>query len=183
MRVFWKHGYEGTSLPALTAAMRINRPSLYAAFGNKEALFFKALARYFERAGSFFGVALAEPTIRRVVERLLLGGADAYSSQRSPRGCFCIQGGVAGSADSEPVRKELIGRRLAAEAALRSRFERAIEERDLPLDANAATLARFVMTVLAGISIQATNGTHAAALRQIAELAAGAIFTDRPAEH
>ena len=80
MRVFWKFGYEGASLPALTKAMGINRPSMYAAFGNKEALFRKAVDRYVARAGDMFSGALAAPTAREAVERLwksAVGGCSA----------------------------------------------------------------------------------------------------------
>ena len=72
LQVFWRQGYEGTSLSDLTKATGLNRPSLYAAFGNKEALFRKALDRYAEQAGRFLRDAVNEPTARAVVERLLL---------------------------------------------------------------------------------------------------------------
>src|SRR6185503_15427259 len=73
LEVFWRKGYEGASLPDLTKAMKINRPSLYAAFGNKEALFRKAIDRYVERTMAHVGEALREPTARGVVERLFRG--------------------------------------------------------------------------------------------------------------
>src|SRR5436189_2868910 len=74
LEVFWRKGYEGASLPDLTRAMGINRPSLYAAFGSKEGLFRRALDRYAEGPAAYVGEALAEPTARAVAERLL-GGA------------------------------------------------------------------------------------------------------------
>ena len=73
MRVFWKHGYEGASLSELTEAMGINRPSLYAAFGDKESLFKKAVDRYMERGSAVWREALDQPTARQVVEHLLRG--------------------------------------------------------------------------------------------------------------
>src|SRR4051794_13410816 len=73
LMLFWRHGYEGTSLAALTEAMGINVPSLYAAFGNKEALFRKALDRYVQRPASYLPNALKEPTARRAVEQLFRG--------------------------------------------------------------------------------------------------------------
>src|SRR2546422_11461457 len=76
LRVFWEKGYEGTALSDLTEAMGINRPSLYAAFGNKEALFRKALDRYADGPASYVREALNEPTARAVVERLLRATAD-----------------------------------------------------------------------------------------------------------
>src|SRR3989441_4990422 len=80
LKVFWRKGYEGASLPDLTAAMGINRPSLYAAFGNKEALFKKAVERYSTGPAGFFSQALAQPTARAVVERLLKGGIDMVAN-------------------------------------------------------------------------------------------------------
>src|ERR1700736_6971256 len=79
MQVFWRQGYEGTSLSDLTKAMGINRPSLYAAFGNKEELFRKALDRYADRPTAFVRQSLAESTARKVVERLLLAAAGAQT--------------------------------------------------------------------------------------------------------
>ena len=71
--VFWRKGYEGTSLPDLTRAMRINRPSLYAAFGNKEELFKKAFERYRATYQGYIREALEKPTIREVIESSLRG--------------------------------------------------------------------------------------------------------------
>src|SRR6202521_5231707 len=71
--IFWRNGYEGASLPALTQALGINRPSLYAAFGNKEAVFRKAVERYERGPASYTHKALKKPTAREVVEALLKG--------------------------------------------------------------------------------------------------------------
>src|SRR5213078_1075921 len=79
LRVFWKKGYEGASLPDLTRAMGINRPSLYAALGNKAALFRKAMDRYQEGPARFVREALEEPTARRMAERLIRGGVALVS--------------------------------------------------------------------------------------------------------
>src|SRR5438046_8377791 len=86
LRVFWEKGYEGTSLSDLTGAMGINRPSLYAAFGNKEALFQKALDRYVDGPASFVLEALNESTARAVAERLLHESADMQADPCHPRG-------------------------------------------------------------------------------------------------
>src|SRR5215211_3297202 len=102
LKVFWKKGYEGASLPELTRAMGINRPSLYAAFGNKEGLFRKALDRYAEGPAAYVGEALAEPTARGVAERLLRGAAELLAGPRSPRGCLLVQGALACGEGAEP---------------------------------------------------------------------------------
>src|SRR5206468_5468727 len=87
LQVFWQKGYEGTSLSDLTRAMGINRPSLYAAFGNKEALFQKALDRYAGGPASYVREALNEPTARAVAERLLHESAEVQTDPRYPPGC------------------------------------------------------------------------------------------------
>src|SRR3954466_14672758 len=92
LKVFWRKGYEGATLPDLTRAMGINRPSLYAAFGSKEALFRKVIDRYVEGPASYVRAALAEPTARAVAERLLAGTIDVVTDRHNPRGCLIVQG-------------------------------------------------------------------------------------------
>ncbi len=171
LRVFWRKGYEGTTLPELTRAMGINRPSLYAAFGSKEALFRKALDRYAEGPAAGVRAALNEPTARAVAERLLDAAIDLVTDRRNPRGCLIVQGALACGAAAESVRKELIARRLASEAAIRVRFEHAIVDGDLPADARPADLARYVVTIIQGIAVQAASGASRAELRRIAAMA------------
>src|ERR1700725_458 len=92
LEVFWARGYEGATLPELTRAMRINRPSLYAAFGNKEQLFGKVLDRYMAGPVAYFGKALAAPRARDVVEQIFLGTAGMGDDPRIPAGCLMVQG-------------------------------------------------------------------------------------------
>jgi AcrR family transcriptional regulator len=167
LELFWRHGYEGTSLSDLTAAMGINRPSLYAAFGNKEALFRKALDRYAEARLAFTREALAEPTARAVVERLLLGSVDAQTPPRGPRGCLAVQGALACGPEAVAIQRELAARRAAGEAALRERLERAQREGDLLGDADPADLARFATTVMQGTAVQAAAGASRTQLRRV----------------
>src|ERR1700691_2548703 len=95
MREFWRKGFEGASLADLTKAMGINRPSLYAAFGDKEALFRKVLDRYADGPARYVREALQEPTARAVMERLLRGAAEISADRHSPRGCLMVQGALA----------------------------------------------------------------------------------------
>jgi AcrR family transcriptional regulator len=167
LQVFWSKGYEGTSLSDLTDAMGITRPSLYATFGNKEELFRKVLDRYEDVCMRFMREALEEKTSRRVVERLLYGSADMQTDPPHPPGCLGMNGALACSEDAEPIRQELIGRRIAGEAALRRRLEQAKAEGDLPKTADPAALARYVMTVAQGMAIQAASGARRADLHQV----------------
>src|SRR5881392_4244736 len=121
MHVFWAKGYEGASLSNLTRAMRINRPSLYAAFGNKEQLFRKVLDRYVDGPVAYFGKALAASKARDVVEEIFLGTARMAGDPRIPAGCLMVQGALA--CGDAPVRKEVAARRTAAELALRRRLQ------------------------------------------------------------
>jgi len=171
MHIFWAKGYEGASLSHLTRAMRINRPSLYAAFGNKEELFRKVLDRYIDGPLAYFAKALAAPKARDVVEQIFFGAAKMAGDPRIPAGCLMVQGALAVGNSAGSVRKEAAGRRAAGEIALRRRLQRAKREGDLPRNADPAELARYVMTVLRGMAVQGADGARPAQLRRVAQLA------------
>lgn len=168
LELFWQQGYEGTSLTELTAAMGINKPSLYAVFGNKEQLFARALDRYLAGPGAFAADALDEPTVRAVVERLVFGAVELTTGTDTPHGCLTVKGVHACGPDAKPVRDDAVRRRKAGEAALRRRFENAP---DLPRHANAATLAQLVHTLTDGIAVQAAAGRTREELQAVAQLA------------
>lgn len=170
MQVFWKKGYEGTSLPDLTEAMGINRPSLYAAFGNKEELFRKVVDRYVAGPASCMQRALQASTAREVVQRWLQGALE-MQTQGDNRGCLVVNGAIVGSDTSESIRQELIARRAFGESKLRERLEQAQTSGDLPASANAADLARYITTVIQGMSIQAAAGATRAQLQSVIDLA------------
>src|SRR6478672_2449316 len=110
MHVFWAKGYEGASLSNLTRAMRINRPSLYAAFGNKEQLFRKVLDRYMSGPVAWFSKALAAPKARDVVEQIFFSTARMAADPGIPPGCLLVQGALA--CGSASARKEVAARRV-----------------------------------------------------------------------
>ncbi|BAC89361.1 TetR/AcrR family transcriptional regulator [Gloeobacter violaceus] len=167
--LFWRKGYLGTSLTDLTEAMGINRPSLYAAFGNKETLFRKALDRYRDQHN--YRDALEEPTARRVIERMMQGVVDLVTNPGNPSRCLVTQSLLACAEPEDPLHQELAERRAAGEIAIRARFERALSEGDLPPDADPAALARFVLTVNAGLSVQAAGGASRTELLQVVQTA------------
>ena len=175
MKVFWQKGYEGTSLSDLTEAMGINRPSLYAAYGNKEELFRKALDRYGEGPISYFAKALQETTARAVIEKLLYSSADLLSDPHNPRGCLVLQGALCGSDGAKSVRQDAQSRRLKGQDLIRCRFERAKTEGDLPASVDAADLARYVSIVMNGLSVQATNGAKCDEMKRAIEIALKAL--------
>jgi AcrR family transcriptional regulator len=170
LELFWRKGYEGTSLSDLTDAMGITRPSLYATFGNKEELFRKALDRYDDTCMAFTREAMREPTARLVVTRLLYGYADSQTDQTHPPGCMDMNGALACSEAVEPIKQELVGRRVAGEATLGRRLEEARATGDLPPDSDPADLARYVMTVAHGMAIQASSGARRDALYKIVDM-------------
>jgi AcrR family transcriptional regulator len=170
LRVFWEKGYEGTSLSDLTKAVGINRPSLYAAFGNKEALFRKALDRYVEKTVAFVLDAINELTARQFAERLLHSAADMVTNPHHPPGCLTVRGALASGEEADPIRLELALRRSEGEALIRKRLDRAKTEGDLPPHANPADLARYLATVYQGMSVQAAGGATREQLRRVAKI-------------
>jgi AcrR family transcriptional regulator len=171
LRVFWRHGYEGASLAELTAAMGINRPSLYAAFGNKEGLFRRALDHYAAGAAQIQETAMREPTAHAAVAAILHAMAEGLSDRNNPRGCLMVQSALACGAAGECVKQELITRRAASRAAWRKRFQRAQAEGDLPAGADPADLARYLSAIAAGMAVEAVNGATRAELHRLADAA------------
>src|ERR1700734_845245 len=168
LEVFWSRGYEGATLPELTRAMGINRPSLYAAFGNKEQLFRKALDRYQTGPMSFLTEALRKPTARAVVEAIFSGFVRMQRDRDQARGCLVVSGALACGHEAEAVRRDLARLRQAIVTAFRERFERAVRDGDLSAETDCATLARYVATVLNGLAVQAASGTTEKELRLVA---------------
>ena len=171
MKVFWCKGYEGASLSDLTKAMGINRPSLYAAFGDKESLFRKVLDRYDSGPAAYVREALNQPTARAAIEKLMEGAADLATASSNPRGCLFVQSALACGDKAEAIRNDLILRRDSGEKAVRLRLKRARAEGDLTRDVNPADLARYVVTVIQGIAVQAASGAARPELRRAIQIA------------
>ena len=170
--VFWQRGYEGASLSDLTEAMGISRPSLYAAFGNKEELFRRAFDRYAQKGpGAIHCAALAEPTARLVVEHLLRSVAVSLTDPCNPAGCLAVQGALTCSSAADSIKDELCKRRIEGEDNLRRRFERAKTEGDLGAESDPEALARYVVTITQGMSVQASGGASQADLLEVADMA------------
>jgi AcrR family transcriptional regulator len=158
VEVFWRYGYEGSSIATLIEAMGISVPSLYAAFGNKDELFRRAVERYDDKYGELFRSALEEPTARRVFTSLIRAAIVQATRPKRPDGCLLVQGALASGPEADSARTILMQYRHAAETAIRERFERAAREGDLPPPLDPKQLARFVWTVNQGIAVQAAGG-------------------------
>ncbi|WP_421107290.1 TetR/AcrR family transcriptional regulator [Streptomyces sp. NEAU-S77] len=171
MRVFWEQGYEGASLTDLTNAMGITRTSMYAAFGNKEDLFRKALERYTEGPASYGARAVQEPTARQVATAFLNGSVRTTTRPGCPTGCLGVQGSLAAGTPGRTARDALIAWRNEAVSLLRGRFQQAVDEGDLSPGTDPELLARYLMTVANGIAVQAASGTPRDDLQQVADMA------------
>src|SRR3954453_21198599 len=111
--VFWQRGYEGASLSALTTAVGINRPSLYAAFGSKQELFRRTFTRYHDAQVATARAALDQPTAYASVEAFLRTSADGLTAANPPPGCLSIQGGLACAPENAPISQALATGRAA----------------------------------------------------------------------
>lgn len=172
MDVFWERGFEGAALADLTHAMGINRPSLYAAFGNKEELFAEALALYERVEGSIITRLLEDAdTARNGIEATLRHNAKVYVEEGRPRGCMIVLSSLVGTPDSEAVRGLLGERRHAGKMELNNRIERGKAEGDVPHDTDSWALACFFSAVLQGMSVEARDGASMADLNAIVDVA------------
>ena len=169
LRVFWSKGYEGASMADLTEAMGITKPSLYAAFGNKEALFHKALDLYEAEKLAYIREALEQPTARAVAEHLLRGALEAMTSISEPQGCLGVIHSVACGAEAESIKAEVVARRASAQAALLARFQRARDDGDLRDGVDPEGLTQYLYALFQGMAVQAGSGATRAELETLIE--------------
>jgi AcrR family transcriptional regulator len=169
--VFWRKGYEGTSLTDLTEALGINRPSLYAAFGSKEGLFLRAVERYVTGPAAQVAAAMNADTAREAATKMMRFYADAAGEPDRPKGCLLVQGALACSDGGEAAKQALADKRHLVEASLVTRFERARRDGDLSKDARPADLARYVWSVCNGLAVQAAGGATRDQLRRVVDIA------------
>lgn len=165
MDVFWVKGYEGTSISDLATAMGINSPSLYAAYGSKEALFLEATDFYSRVEGPDIWLALDEaPSAREAIELFLTRTAKAYSQTGRPQGCLITLGALHQDSTSGPICTDLRRRRAENRSALQKRLERGVAEGELPAGFDCGSAATFFATVQHGMSIQARDGASCSEL-------------------
>ena len=164
MEVFWRRGFDATSISDLTEAMGINPPSLYAAFGDKERLYLEAVEYYRVQRGEHIRQLMAAAsTAREAVEAALRGAASEFSRRDSPAGCLLTMS-TSCAGVSVGVAATLAKKRAMGRERIRERIERGIEEGDVPSSADAQGLAEFVMTVFAGMAMHARDGASRKAL-------------------
>jgi AcrR family transcriptional regulator len=169
MQLFWKHGYEGTSMARLLEAMDLTAPSLYAAFGNKEQLFRESVEHYAQTYGAKVIAPLSAPvSAREAIEQTLLAAAASSTSTKNPPGCFISFGAVnASDRESNPV-TFLQTMRANMARRIRARLTRAVEEGELPPSTDTGRLARFYYAVFGGIQLRSLDGYSRSELEAVA---------------
>jgi len=171
MLLFWKRGYEGTSMADLTEAMGLNPSSIYAAFGDKHALFSLAVKRYMETRAQYATKALEEPTLKRVIRALFVNTIAFLTAPGHPPTCMTLAGAVGCSVEAAPARDIMTEIRKENEVAMRERFIKARKNGEFPKDVNVDDYTRYLSAIIAGLSIQAANGSTKAELRRTAQMA------------
>ncbi|MFK0121360.1 TetR/AcrR family transcriptional regulator [Streptomyces sp. NPDC090994] len=171
MLVFWEHGYEGASTAVLTRAMGISTTSMYAAFGNKEQLFRRVLERYTEGPSAYLARALEEPTAHGVATAILAGTVRTTTRPDGPHGCLGVQGALTTSDAGKEVRELLAAWRQDGCRRVQDRFQRAVDDGDLPPGTDARLLARYVSTLAHGLAVQAASGVRRDELQELADAA------------
>ncbi len=171
MLLFWRHGYEGTSLAELTAAMGVTPPSVYAAFGDKKRLFLEAVDRYLAGPVTLERMLDESPSARDAVAALLRGAAVGFTGAETPPGCLLASAAISGSAAADDVREHLASLRRDIEAKLRHRIGAAFDDGELPADAAADALAGHVGAVVQGLSTLARDGAPREKLLRVVAVA------------
>ena len=180
VRLFWRKGYEATSVRDLSDELGIGMPSLYNAFGGKRALFAEAVTVYDRKYGEFIEAALdEEPTAALAIRRILAEAPARYTRRGLPRGCL-VAGGDAGTDDGQ-VRTALARRREEKVRQLARKIDADVVAGRLPADTDAAALAGYVMAVLSGLVQRARDGASRGELERIAAVAAAGLTTRREA--
>ena len=170
MEVFWTKGYEGASISDLTGAMGIGSPSLYAAFGSKEALFREAIELYGRTEGpQIWDVVENAPDARAAVEGFLTATAHSFARPGKPRGCMVVLSQLNTTEASASVCAALRENRAQGQSGLEARLRRAVGDGDLPPSVDVAALAAFYLTVQQGMSIQARDGASEDRLLAVAK--------------
>lgn len=174
LTLFWQHGYEGVSISLLATEMGISAPSLYAAFGNKEQLFLRAVQRYGEFAGKIYFESFKCKTAYEVARAILIGEVNLVTQRDRPNGCLMIQGAISTAPESQSISDQMAKMRSTAEGWMADRFKQAQSDGDLPKSADPETLACYIMTVNSGLAVQARTGVSKKLLLEVVELALAA---------
>lgn len=180
MRVFWENGYAGTSLAQLTEALGINKPSLYAAFGNKEQLFATAMEHYVERYAARNIERLTQPpgaTLRQRLSAYLAGVIDTITDSECPKGCMYVKSSCESGSVAVPdeIQASIDEMGLATEQALAGMLEAEQQSGELPADVRVQDIVGYILSVTYGLSVLARRGKTKKELITVAEMAIGSL--------
>lgn len=171
-RLFWERGYEGTSTADLTKAMGINPPTLYSMFGSKEELYRRALDFSIVRENSRrLEILQSSRPAYDALKLYLYDIADSDTQPDKPRGCIVSTAVLQHAEENASVARMTAALREASMHILKARFDRAIEEGELPVQTDTDTLARFYGAIIQGMSAQACDGACNARLKRLVDLA------------
>lgn len=171
MRLFWERGYEGTSMADLSQRMGIHPSSIYAAFGDKQALFTLAAKRYADVPAQYMARALEQPTLRSFILAAFDNTVDFLGSKDHPSSCFTLTGAISCGIDTAPAKALMTEMRLRNEAAIKARLLKARRAGEFPKEENVDDYTRYLSSLLSGLAIQAANGSTRAELKRTAEVA------------
>ncbi len=171
MLLFWRHGYEATSVHDLITAMGITPPSLYTAFGDKKQLFLEAVQRYLSGPVTSTSIIDEAPTAREAAAGLLQAAVIGFTGESTPTGCLLANSAISCSPAAADVQKALAEMRLNIEKSLRHKIthDQAISEREQTIGAEA--LAGYVMAVIQGMATLARDGATREKLSSVASAA------------
>ena len=171
MLLFWERGFEGASMADLTEVMGLNPSSIYAAFGDKHALFSLAAQRYLDYRAQYAARALEEPTLEKVIRALFDNTVTFLTTPGHPPTCMTLAGAVGCSVEAAPARDLMTEIRKQNEAAVKQRLLKARKDGELPKGINVDDFTRYLSSILAGLSIQAANGSTKSELKRTAQMA------------
>jgi AcrR family transcriptional regulator len=179
MHLFWERGYEGTSMADLSEKMGIHPSSIYAAFGDKQALFALAAKRYADVPAQYMVKALEQPTFRSFVLAAFENTVEFLGSKEHPSSCFTLTGAISCGTDTEPAKILMREMRLQNEAAIKARLLRARKAGEFPKEENVDDFTRYLSSLLSGLAVQAANGATRAELKRTAAVALRHLGIDR----
>lgn len=172
LRIFWRQGFEPTSVAELCEAMEIKAPSLYAAFGNKASLFLEAL-RYYEKTywEAPANRLMSEANIYEAIKKYFEDAAEILLSPSTPCGCMLVLAAVNISENEREIINVIRQMRMSAKMMFAERLRKAINDGQIPADTDVPALAGALNTLLEGMSLQSRDGLFLSELKAIASYA------------
>ncbi|CAB5626884.1 HTH-type transcriptional regulator RutR [Serratia marcescens] len=168
--LFWRHGYEATSLADLVEVTGAKAPTLYAEFGNKEGMFRAAVERYLQKYTTCTNQLLEQALpVAEIVEAYVRSSVEVFTDPDTPSGCFMVCASAALSSASDDVAQMLRKKHHAQEAALKACFDRKVQQGELLGKTDTALLAKYVICTIEGMSVQAREGASRGDLLRLLE--------------